>query len=89
LGGTLHQKKITVYPEQRTLEQATCRRTSQVEARLKVPYRPQLFGKQPPIVHQLSRVALAKNEVFLILAMIYAEAKRQEKTVCTFKSMTV
>jgi len=29
----------------------------------------------------LSRVALAKDEVFLILAFIYCEAKRQEKTV--------
>jgi hypothetical protein len=56
----------------------------QAEARLKVPYCPQLFGKQPPIVLELSRVALAKYEVFLILAKIYAEAKGQEKTVMMY-----
>jgi hypothetical protein len=58
-------------------------RTGEIEARLLVPYRPHLFGKQRPVVLELSRMALLKDEVFLILAMIYSEAKRQEKMVST------
>ena len=61
---------------------ATCTRTGVVEATFTVPYRPQLFGKTKPLVLNLSRVALAKDEVFLILVFIYCEVKRQEKTVC-------
>ena len=61
---------------------ATCTRTGVVEATFAVPYRPQLFGKKKPLVLNLSRVALAKDEVFLILVFIYCEIKRQEKTVC-------
>lgn len=34
-----------------------------------------------PMVFQLSRKALAKDEVFLILVLIYSESKRQEKMV--------
>jgi len=50
-----------------------------VEATLSVPFRPQLFGKEKPVVLNLSRVALARDEVFLILVFIYGETKRQEK----------
>lgn len=39
------------------------------------------------MVLELSRVALAKDEVFLILAMIFSEVKRQERTVCTFEHL--
>ncbi|KJA28853.1 hypothetical protein HYPSUDRAFT_33249 [Hypholoma sublateritium FD-334 SS-4] len=60
--------------------EAKCTSTGEVEATLAVPYRPQLFGKTTPIVLSLSRVALAKDEVFLLLTFIYCEMKRQEKT---------
>ena len=62
--------------------QAKCTSTGEVEATLAVPYRPLLFGKTTPVVLNLSRVALAKDEVFLLLTFIYCEMKRQEKTVC-------
>lgn len=52
-----------------------------VEGSFDVPYRPKLFGKTMPMVFQLSRKALAKDEVFLILVLIYSESKRQEKMV--------
>jgi hypothetical protein len=52
-----------------------------IEATLSVPYRPQLFGKPKPVVLNLSRVALARDEVFLMLVFIYNETKRQEKMV--------
>ena len=52
-----------------------------IEASLSVPFRPQLFGKAKPVVLNLSRVALAKDEVFLMLVFIYNETKRQEKMV--------
>ncbi|KAF8816002.1 hypothetical protein BYT27DRAFT_7185731 [Phlegmacium glaucopus] len=48
-------------------------------ATLSAPFRPQLFGKTKPVVLNLSRAALAKDEVFLILVFIYGEMKRQEK----------
>ncbi|KIJ92944.1 hypothetical protein K443DRAFT_684900 [Laccaria amethystina LaAM-08-1] len=50
-----------------------------VEGSFDVPYRPRLFGKTTPMVFHLSRKALAKDEVFLILVLIYSESKRQEK----------
>lgn len=56
-------------------------KSSDVEATLSVPFRPQLFGKAKPVMLNLSRVALARDEVFLILALIYNETKRQEKMV--------
>ncbi|KAF9553638.1 hypothetical protein CPC08DRAFT_767371 [Agrocybe pediades] len=59
--------------------EATCTSTGEVEATFTVPYRPQLFGKVKPIVLNLTRTALAKDEVFLILVFIYCEVKRQEK----------
>jgi len=44
-----------------------------------VPFRPKLFGKlKPPALH-LTRTALAKDEVFLILVLIYSEARRQDR----------
>ena len=52
-----------------------------IEATFSVPFRPQLFGKAKPVVLNLSRVALAKDEVFLMLVFIYNETKRQEKMV--------
>lgn len=63
------------------VRQATSVRTGEIEAKLLVPYRPHLFGKQPLVTLELSRMALVRDEVFLILAMIYSEAKRQEKMV--------
>ncbi|PPQ83723.1 hypothetical protein CVT25_006127 [Psilocybe cyanescens] len=61
--------------------QASSTSKNAVEATLNVPYRPQLFGKSKPMVINLSRAALAKDEVFLILAFIYCEHRRQEKTL--------
>ena len=52
-----------------------------IEATFSVPFRPQLFGKAKPVVLNLSRAALARDEVFLMLVFIYNETKRQEKTV--------
>jgi hypothetical protein len=52
-----------------------------IEAIFSVPYRPQLFGKAKPVVLNLSRDALARDEVFLMLIFIYNETKRQEKMV--------
>ncbi|KAF8911698.1 DNA-directed RNA polymerase, partial [Gymnopilus junonius] len=43
------------------------------------PLPPSSMGKVKPLVLKLSRVALAKDEVFLILVFIYSEIKRQEK----------
>ena len=60
---------------------ATSQRTGEIEAKFLVPYRPRLFGKQPPVTLEISRMALSRDEVFLILAMIYLEAKRQERMV--------
>ena len=54
---------------------------SDIEATFSVPFRPKLFGKAKPVVLNLSRVALAKDEVFLMLVFIYNETKRQEKMV--------
>jgi hypothetical protein len=62
---------------------------SRVEASFSVPFRPHLFGKSKPVVLNLSRVALAKDEVFLILVFIYGETKRQEKMVCRNFSSTL
>lgn len=46
-----------------------------------VPFRPKLFGKlKPPALH-LTRTALAKDEVFLVLVLIYSEARRQDRMV--------
>ncbi|KAF9486052.1 hypothetical protein BDN70DRAFT_870566 [Pholiota conissans] len=59
--------------------QATCTNTKEVEAILTVPYRPHLFGKEKPVVLNMTRVALLQDEVFLILVFIYCEMKRQEK----------
>lgn len=53
-----------------------------VQATLSAPFRPHLFGKAKPVVLNLSRAALARDEVFLILVFIYGETKRQEKMVC-------
>lgn len=61
--------------------EATCTSTGAVEGKLSVPYRPHLFGKTKPVVLELSRTALKRDEVFLILTFIYCEVKRQEKTV--------
>lgn len=55
--------------------------TNDIEATFSVPYRPQLFGKIKQVVLNLSRMALMKDEVFLILVFIYSETKRQEQMV--------
>ncbi|KAF8630698.1 hypothetical protein AX17_005358 [Amanita inopinata Kibby_2008] len=44
-----------------------------------VPFRPHLIGKSKSLLLDLSRKALEKDEVFLILLLIYSEAKRQEE----------
>ncbi|KAJ3502258.1 hypothetical protein NLJ89_g8970 [Agrocybe chaxingu] len=58
---------------------ATCTSTNAVEATFAVPYRPQIFGKAKPVVLNLGKGALSRDEVFLILVLIYSETKRQEK----------
>ncbi|KAF8624258.1 hypothetical protein AX15_005963 [Amanita polypyramis BW_CC] len=45
-----------------------------------VPFRPHLIRKATPLSFDLSRKALEKDEVFLILLLIYSEAKRQENS---------
>lgn len=53
-------------------------------AQFLVPERPALFSKgQPPSLH-LTKAALEADEVFLILAMIYSETKRQDATNMLF-----
>ena len=49
-----------------------------------VPFRPHLIHKAKPALVDLSRKALETDEVFLILILIYSEAKRQEGSVCFF-----
>lgn len=49
--------------------------------KMHVPPRPTLFGKPEPIKLLLSRVALEADEVFLMLALIYSEARRQDRAV--------
>ncbi|KAJ7245327.1 hypothetical protein C8J57DRAFT_1355986 [Mycena rebaudengoi] len=49
-------------------------------ARFCIPFRPHLFSKTGrPVIH-LKPAALAEDEVFLILLLIYLEVKRQERT---------
>jgi len=59
--------------------QALCTSSDIVEATFSVPYRTHLFKKTKPLVMNLTREALARDEIFLILALIYCETKRQEK----------
>jgi len=42
------------------------------------PNRPRLFGRTPPPVLRFKKAALFEDEVFLILAFIYSEVKRQD-----------
>lgn len=46
-----------------------------------VAFRPNLIRKEKPLLLELSRKALENDEVFLILLLIYSEAKRQEESV--------
>lgn len=46
-----------------------------------VAFRPNLIRKEEPLLLKLSRKALENDEVFLILLLIYSEAKRQEESV--------
>ncbi|KAG6863847.1 hypothetical protein C0991_002705, partial [Blastosporella zonata] len=51
-----------------------------IAARFLVPSRPYLFRKPPPPALHLTKTALERDEVFLILAMLYSEIKRQDST---------
>ncbi|KAL0955463.1 hypothetical protein HGRIS_001704 [Hohenbuehelia grisea] len=51
-----------------------------IAGRFSVPFRPHLFTKSKPAELHLTQAALTSDEVFLILAFIYSEAKRQERT---------
>ncbi|KAJ6584207.1 hypothetical protein B0H10DRAFT_2052346 [Mycena sp. CBHHK59/15] len=51
-----------------------------IAGRFCVPFRPHLFSKSKPVVIHLTSAALAEDEVFLLLAFIYSEVKRQDKT---------
>ncbi|PPR01042.1 hypothetical protein CVT24_000576 [Panaeolus cyanescens] len=46
-----------------------------------VPYRPKLFGPMRPVTLKLTREALVKDEVFLILALVYEETMRGDRNV--------
>ncbi|GLB38105.1 hypothetical protein LshimejAT787_0411560 [Lyophyllum shimeji] len=46
-------------------------------ARFLVPERPSLFSKESPSLH-LTQAGLEDDEVFLILALVYCETKRQD-----------
>jgi hypothetical protein len=65
------------------LTQATLDDNTTVAAEFSVPFRPHLFGKPEPSKLHLSKTALQEDEVFLLLVLIYSEAKRQDKTVCS------
>lgn len=54
---------------------------SRVAASLYVPYRVHLFHKTKPPVLRVNSVALWRDEVFLLLVLIYSETKRQDSTV--------
>ncbi|RDB20597.1 hypothetical protein Hypma_012177 [Hypsizygus marmoreus] len=59
---------------------ATLDKNISIAARFLVPSRPHLFSKtDPPMLH-LTKTALEEDEVFLIMVLIYSEAKRQDKT---------
>ncbi|KAK2464487.1 hypothetical protein APHAL10511_003466 [Amanita phalloides] len=45
-----------------------------------VAFRPRIIHKEKPLSLKLSRKALKNDEVFLILLLIYSEAKRQEES---------
>ncbi|TRM67818.1 hypothetical protein BD626DRAFT_106582 [Schizophyllum amplum] len=45
-----------------------------------IPSHPKLFGKLKPSTLQMDSKALLEDEVFLLLAFVYLEVKRQEKT---------
>lgn len=68
-----------VYHNQEEWQACFSSKDGDIEASLTVPFRPQVFGKPKPIMLNLSRVALARDEVFLMLVFIYNETKRQEK----------
>ncbi|KIK63061.1 hypothetical protein GYMLUDRAFT_163432 [Collybiopsis luxurians FD-317 M1] len=55
--------------------------TRKVAARFATPYRPHLFTKSKPPLLSLTRTALAEDEIFLLLLLIYSEARRQDDTV--------
>jgi len=59
--------------------QALATSTQTVEATFSVPFRPKVFHKTKRLSIDLTREALARDEVFLFLVFIYSEAKRQEK----------
>ena len=54
-----------------------------IVGQFQVPLRPLLFGKPDPTLLHLTRTALEQDEVFLILALIYSEARRQDKSNCS------
>ncbi|KAG2015207.1 hypothetical protein CC2G_008496 [Coprinopsis cinerea AmutBmut pab1-1] len=52
---------------------------NEIVATFQVPYRPKLFGKTKPMVLKMCPTALERDEVFLLLVLIYCEAKRQDR----------
>ncbi|KAF7416368.1 hypothetical protein PC9H_002633 [Pleurotus ostreatus] len=51
-----------------------------ISARFEVSLRPHLFGKSKPPKFHLTTDTLEADEVFMILAFIYCEVKRQNRT---------
>jgi len=51
-----------------------------IAARFLLPPRPHIFGKADPPVLHLTKAALERDEIFLILLLIYSEVKRQDET---------
>ncbi|KAF9464004.1 hypothetical protein BDZ94DRAFT_532250 [Collybia nuda] len=62
------------------LWKATLDNNMLIAARFSVPARPHLFTKPEPSLLHLTKTALEKDEVFVIMAFIYSEVKRQDKT---------
>ncbi|KAF8663647.1 hypothetical protein AX16_000889 [Volvariella volvacea WC 439] len=58
----------------------TLSKNDSLAARFLVPFRPHLFSKGEPARLHLTPKALEDDEVFLLLAFIYSEAKRQDRT---------
>ncbi|KAJ7495294.1 hypothetical protein FB451DRAFT_1121780 [Mycena latifolia] len=63
-----------------TSESTTDADSSEPAAHFFTPSRPHLFTKPAPPRLRLSSAALAEDEVFLILVLVYEEVRRQDRT---------
>lgn len=71
------RKEYTIVYHQEKQWQVT--HNDEIVSTFQVPYRPKLFGKTKPMVMNICPAALERDEVFLLLILVYCEAKRQDK----------